>query len=183
MKLLLVLLLVACNAPRGVVLWHAYNGDERIALEATAAAWNAAHPDQQLTLVAVPYDAFADKLSSAIPRGNGPDLFIYPQDRIGDWADAGDGMAIEITSGIAAAQPVWIRRRRARSGTSSDVATSNKPARSSASTARHTAISSTAPSSAASRAAIASTVVRPSACCQTAAASSLRQCARCASRS
>jgi arabinogalactan oligomer/maltooligosaccharide transport system substrate-binding protein len=86
---LLLLLLVACNAPRGVVLWHAYNGDERIALEATAAAWNTAHPDQQLTLVAVPYDAFADKLSSAIPRGNGPDLFIYPQDRIGDWADAG----------------------------------------------------------------------------------------------
>jgi len=75
--------------PRGIVLWHAYNGDERIALEATAAAWNTAHPDQQLTLVAVPYDAFADKLSSAIPRGNGPDLFIYPQDRIGDWAAAG----------------------------------------------------------------------------------------------
>jgi arabinogalactan oligomer/maltooligosaccharide transport system substrate-binding protein len=88
-KWLLVLLLVACNAPKGVVLWHAYNGDERIALEATAAAWNAAHPDQPLTLVAVPYDAFADKLSSAIPHGNGPDLFIYPQDRIGDWADAG----------------------------------------------------------------------------------------------
>jgi arabinogalactan oligomer/maltooligosaccharide transport system substrate-binding protein len=37
----------------------------------------------------VPYDAFGDKLSSAIPRGNGPDLFIYPQDRIGDWADSG----------------------------------------------------------------------------------------------
>lgn len=89
MKYLLVLLLVACNAPKGVVLWHAYNGDERVALEATAAAWNAAHPDQPLTLVAVPYDAFADKVSSAIPHGNGPDLFIYPQDRIGDWADAG----------------------------------------------------------------------------------------------
>ena len=71
------------------MLWHAYNGDERLALEATAAAWNTAHPDQPLTLVAVPYDAFADKLSSAIPHGNGPDLFIYPQDRIGDWADAG----------------------------------------------------------------------------------------------
>ena len=89
MKWLLALLLVACNAPKGVVLWHAYNGDERAALEATAASWNAAHPEQPLTLVAVPYDAFADKLSSAIPHGNGPDLFIYPQDRIGDWADAG----------------------------------------------------------------------------------------------
>ena len=82
--------LVACNnAPHGIVLWHAYNGDERLALEVSGAAWNAAHPDQELTLVAVPYDAFADKLSSAIPRGNGPDLFIYQQDRLGDWADAG----------------------------------------------------------------------------------------------
>jgi arabinogalactan oligomer/maltooligosaccharide transport system substrate-binding protein len=81
--------LAACSGPRGVVLWHAYNGDERAALESTAATWNDAHPDTPLTLVAVPYDAFADKLSSAIPRGNGPDLFIYAQDRIGDWADAG----------------------------------------------------------------------------------------------
>jgi arabinogalactan oligomer/maltooligosaccharide transport system substrate-binding protein len=89
-KALLVCAVVACSSPpHGVVLWHAYNGDERTALEATAAAWNEAHPEQELTLVAVPHDAFADKLSSAIPRGNGPDLFIYAQDRIGDWAGAG----------------------------------------------------------------------------------------------
>jgi len=96
MKLVVALLIAlaavgpaGCDAPRGTVLWHAYNGDERIALEAVAAAWNAQHPDQPLTLVAVPYEGFADKVSSAIPRGNGPDLFIYPQDRLGDWADAG----------------------------------------------------------------------------------------------
>ncbi len=91
MKLWLALFLAfaACNEPRGVVLWHAYSDQERTALEANAAAWNSAHPDTPLTLVFVPHDAFADKLSSAIPRGNGPDLFIYPQDRIGDWADAG----------------------------------------------------------------------------------------------
>lgn len=86
---MVVLLVAACSQPHGVVLWHAYAGAERSALEDTAGEWNAAHPDQPLTLVAVPYDAFADKLSSAIPRGNGPDLFIYQQDRIGDWADAG----------------------------------------------------------------------------------------------
>ncbi len=91
MKLWLILALAfaACNEPRGVVLWHAYSDQERTALEANAAAWNSTHPDTPLTLVFVPHDAFADKLSSAIPRGNGPDLFIYPQDRIGDWADAG----------------------------------------------------------------------------------------------
>jgi arabinogalactan oligomer/maltooligosaccharide transport system substrate-binding protein len=89
MRALVLLILAACSSPHGIVLWHAYNGAERSALEATAAAWNADHADDPITLVAVPYDAFADKLSSAIPRGNGPDLFIYPQDRIGDWADAG----------------------------------------------------------------------------------------------
>jgi arabinogalactan oligomer/maltooligosaccharide transport system substrate-binding protein len=73
---------------RGVVLWHAYTGAERDALETVADGWNRAHPDQPLTLVAVPYDSFADKLTSAIPNGNGPDLFIYAHDRIGSWSAA-----------------------------------------------------------------------------------------------
>jgi maltose-binding protein MalE len=84
-----ILLLAGCDSQRGIVLWHAYNDAERAALEATAARWNAEHADTPLELVAVPYGAFADKLTSAIPGGNGPDLFIYPQDRIGDWADSG----------------------------------------------------------------------------------------------
>lgn len=86
---ILLALLGACDHAQGTVLWHAYNGAERDALAAGAARWNAEHPDQPLELVAVPYGAFADKLTSAIPGGNGPDLFIYPQDRIGDWADSG----------------------------------------------------------------------------------------------
>ena len=89
LPLVILLLLAACEGRRGIVLWHAYQGTERDALVATAATWNAEHPDQPLELVGVPYKAFADKLTSAIPGGNGPDLFIYPQDRIGDWADAG----------------------------------------------------------------------------------------------
>ncbi len=86
--LLVISLLLGCRPerPAGVVLWHAYTGAERRALEASAATWNQAHPDAPLTLVAVPYDAFGDKLTSAIPNGNGPDLFIYGNDRLGDWA-------------------------------------------------------------------------------------------------
>ena len=83
-----ILFIAGCDRPRGIVLWHAYNDAERAALEATAARWNAEHRDQPLEVVAVPYGAFADKITSAIPGGNGPDLFIYPQDRIGDWAEA-----------------------------------------------------------------------------------------------
>ena len=71
------------------MLWHSYVGPERTALEATAAQFNADHPDIHLVLVAVPHTAFGDKIASAVPRGNGPDLFIYAQDRIGEWADAG----------------------------------------------------------------------------------------------
>lgn len=93
MKLLVLLFaLIACGEPRergGVVLWHAYNGLERTALEETAARWNAEHPETPLTLIAVPYDSFADKLTSAVPHGNGPDLFIFNEDRIGSWAESG----------------------------------------------------------------------------------------------
>jgi arabinogalactan oligomer/maltooligosaccharide transport system substrate-binding protein len=88
---LLFVLLAACSGTHdhAVVLWHSYVGPERAALEATAAQFNAEHPDVHLVLVAVPHTAFGDKISSAVPRGNGPDLFIYAQDRIGEWADAG----------------------------------------------------------------------------------------------
>jgi len=89
--LALVVALAACSEPQrpDVVLWHSYTGAERDALESTAAAWNREHPETPVALVAVPHDAFADKLTSAIPNGNGPDLFIFAHDRIGDWADAG----------------------------------------------------------------------------------------------
>ncbi len=94
---MLALALAGCGQQRepGVVLWHAYTGGERAALETIATQWTAEHPDTPLTLVAVPHDSFADKLTSAIPRGNGPDLFIYADDRIGAWADSGTIEPIE----------------------------------------------------------------------------------------
>jgi maltose-binding protein MalE len=86
--LALAMLASGCERSRGVVLWHAYQGAEAEALSTSVARWNAAHPDTLVELVGVPYNSFGDKLTSAIPGGNGPDLFIYPQDRIGDWAEA-----------------------------------------------------------------------------------------------
>jgi arabinogalactan oligomer / maltooligosaccharide transport system substrate-binding protein len=38
----------------------------------------------------VPYDAYADKITAAVPRGKGPDVFIYAQDRLGGWVEAGN---------------------------------------------------------------------------------------------
>ena len=111
----LLALLVACGGSeaRGITLWHAYTGTEKTALEASAARWNAQHPDEPLTLVAIPYGAFADKLTSAIPGGNGPDLFIYEQDRIGNWVDDGVIEPIEFWVDDARADAL-LRRRRSR---------------------------------------------------------------------
>lgn len=77
----------ACNSNRGsesLLLWHAYSGAELEALE-TAVAEVEKNSDLKIRLVGVPYEAFADKLTAAIPNGNGPDLFIFAHDRIGHW--------------------------------------------------------------------------------------------------
>jgi len=47
-------------------------------------------PTRHVSTLAVPYDAFADKISAAVPRGKGPDVFIYAQDRLGGWIEAGN---------------------------------------------------------------------------------------------
>jgi arabinogalactan oligomer/maltooligosaccharide transport system substrate-binding protein len=73
-----------------LVVWHAYRAEEKAALEKIAAAYNAKHPASKLNTLAVPYDAFADKISAAVPRGKGPDIFIYAQDRLGGWIEAGN---------------------------------------------------------------------------------------------
>jgi arabinogalactan oligomer/maltooligosaccharide transport system substrate-binding protein len=75
-----------------IVVWHAYRAEEKEALEKVVAAYNAspAAKGNKVTTLAVPYDAFADKISAAVPRGKGPDIFIYAQDRLGGWIEAGN---------------------------------------------------------------------------------------------
>jgi arabinogalactan oligomer/maltooligosaccharide transport system substrate-binding protein len=73
-----------------IVVWHAYRAAEKAAIEKVAAAYNAEHPGVKVNTLAVPYDAFADKISAAVPRGKGPDVFIYAQDRLGGWIEAGN---------------------------------------------------------------------------------------------
>jgi len=73
-----------------LIMWHAYRATERKALETTVQRWNEGGRgnDPRIKLLAVPYDAFPDKISAAIPRGHGPDLFIFAHDRVGDWAES-----------------------------------------------------------------------------------------------
>ena len=88
--------LPACSEPpRGIVVWHPYRGAEQRALETVAATF-AEKRGVHVTLLAVPYDAYAAKLEAAIPRDNGPDVFISPHERLGSYlanhlvAPAGD---------------------------------------------------------------------------------------------
>lgn len=69
-------------------LWHSYRGAEQEAVEAVVESWNRKHPESPVETLAVPHEAYASKLTSSIPRGQGPDVFIHAHERLGDWADS-----------------------------------------------------------------------------------------------
>jgi arabinogalactan oligomer/maltooligosaccharide transport system substrate-binding protein len=74
-----------------LTVWHAYRGKEKAAFEKVIANYNkqAAAKGVEATTLAVPYDAYADKITAAVPRGKGPDVFIFAQDRLGGWVEGG----------------------------------------------------------------------------------------------
>ncbi len=73
-------------------LWHAWRGEEEAALAELLASWDG----PTVEVLAVPYDALSSKLGSAIPFGEGPDLFVDSHERLGEYhrrelvADVGD---------------------------------------------------------------------------------------------
>lgn len=73
---------------RHLVLWHSYRGSEKEALDKIIKSFNTTEKDIQVEALPIPYDAFADKITAAIPRGHGPDVFIFAHDRLGDWAES-----------------------------------------------------------------------------------------------
>jgi arabinogalactan oligomer / maltooligosaccharide transport system substrate-binding protein len=73
-----------------IVIWHGYRGGEKAAFEQVIEEFNKANTGKiHASSLAVPYDAFADKITAAVPRGKGPDVFIFAQDRLGGWIAAG----------------------------------------------------------------------------------------------
>jgi maltose-binding protein MalE len=74
--------------PVQLVLWHAYREAEREAFDAVLTRFNETHEDITIESLAVPFDAYPDRISAAIPRGRGPDMFIFAHDRVGDWAES-----------------------------------------------------------------------------------------------
>jgi arabinogalactan oligomer / maltooligosaccharide transport system substrate-binding protein len=66
-------------APVEIVVWHGYRGGEKTASEKVVAAYNASRASRgvKASTLAVAYDAYPDKISATVPRGKGPDVFIY----------------------------------------------------------------------------------------------------------
>lgn len=95
--LLAAILTPACAEPPppSVVVWHTYRGAEQEALEKVARAFEA-ETGERVAVLALPYDGYGAKLEAAIPRGNGPDVFVSPHERLGSYlanklvAPAGD---------------------------------------------------------------------------------------------
>lgn len=73
--------------PVEIVLWHSYRVEEKAALEAVAKGFNSSQRGIHLKLMNIPYDAMVDKITIATPRGQGPDLFIFAHNLIGDWVE------------------------------------------------------------------------------------------------
>lgn len=88
---LVMVTIISYASAQELVVWHAYRAEEKTAFEKVVAQYNASKGGKiKVTTLAVPYDAFADKISAAVPRGKGPDIFIYAQDRLGGWIEAGN---------------------------------------------------------------------------------------------
>ncbi|MFH1729190.1 MAG: extracellular solute-binding protein [Pseudomonadota bacterium] len=79
---------LSANDKKQIVLWHSYRATEKDAIEIWAKHINAQDLAFTVNPLAIPYDAFLDKVRAAIPRGKGPDLIIAAHNDIADWAEA-----------------------------------------------------------------------------------------------
>lgn len=78
----------AAAEPVELKVWHSYTGTERKGFESSIAAFeSSATSDFTIATSFVPYDALVDKLGAALPRGHGPDVFVFAHDRVGGWAE------------------------------------------------------------------------------------------------
>ncbi len=73
-----------------ITLWHAYRGQEKEAFEKTCADFTARFPTIVVAPQEVPFMALRDKIVVTVPRGTGPDLFVYVHNPMGDWLLKGD---------------------------------------------------------------------------------------------
>lgn len=92
LRLLVVALALGLVGPSALaadlVIWHAYRGAEEAALREAADRFEQ-QSGHRVRLVGVSFGVYDSKLETAIPRGNGPDLFIAAQGNLGKWRQMG----------------------------------------------------------------------------------------------
>ncbi len=68
-----------------IVVWHPYQGPARSAFEKLVGTFEG-KSGFRARAVAVPAADLPGRLAALAPRGQGPDLFVHSQDRLGAWA-------------------------------------------------------------------------------------------------
>ena len=81
----------ATEAPAGepvtLTIWHSYHTgeNEEKALNQVLDLYRAAHPEVTIDVLSVPFDQLANKWSTEVAAGGGPDMFTMPNDDLGNW--------------------------------------------------------------------------------------------------
>ncbi|MEW6404788.1 MAG: extracellular solute-binding protein [Chloroflexota bacterium] len=77
--------------PVTVSLWHSYHPDENEekAFNQVVEMYQAAHPNVTVDVLYVPFDQLANKWSTEVAAGGGPDMFTMPNDDLGNWIRGG----------------------------------------------------------------------------------------------
>lgn len=93
--LIATMLLTACGTkkaePAKLTIWHSYHTgeNEEKAINQIIASYQAAHPEVTVEVLSVPFDQLANKWSTEVAAGGGPDMFTMPNDDFGNWIRGG----------------------------------------------------------------------------------------------
>jgi arabinogalactan oligomer/maltooligosaccharide transport system substrate-binding protein len=81
----------ASTGPKTVTLWHAYQtgSAEEAALATIIENAKKAYPDWTIDVLQVPFDQIFNKYQTEVAAGGGPDLYVAPNDSLGDQVRAG----------------------------------------------------------------------------------------------
>ena len=86
-----------------ITFWNGFTGSDRETLEALVKEYNETNDKNiEVQMDIMPWDSFYQKLATALPVGEGPDILAMATERIGSYADPGALAAVDdiYSSGI-----------------------------------------------------------------------------------
>jgi arabinogalactan oligomer/maltooligosaccharide transport system substrate-binding protein len=80
-----------------VTLWHAYQtgSAEETTLGVLIENAQAAYPDMTINVLQIPFSEIFNKYQTEVAAGGGPDMFVAPNDDLGNWARGGLVLALD----------------------------------------------------------------------------------------